>query len=157
MTVIAGYTDGKVSAIAGDSGAFEEGGLYQLVGEPKVWRSGDALIGSAGSFRVMEVARKSGLSDPYALRNHLQESNVSQGWTVLVVTKKFLFEIDDEFGVLRLKENYCAIGAGNSVAMGALAVLSQMKSPSVEAVKTAVKTTIKHSNLAMSPITVLQI
>ena len=30
MTIIIGYTDGKTYSIGGDSGAFEEGGLYQF-------------------------------------------------------------------------------------------------------------------------------
>ena len=120
MTCIVGFTDGKTYSIGGDAGAYDEGGLYQLSAEPKVWKVGDSLIGGSGSFRVIEVARKSGLSDPYALRNHLHEANVSGEWNLLVVTKKFLYEVDDDLSVIKFKENYASVGAGNSVATGCL-------------------------------------
>lgn len=157
MTVIAGVTDGKSIAIAGDSGAFEESGLYQIISEPKVWQAGDSLVGASGSFHVMEVSRKSGLGDPYALRNHLKESNVVGEWSVLVVTKKAIYEIDEEFGVVKFKEPYCAIGAGNTVCMGALAVLNENRIAPDVAVRLALKVSGKHSNFAMPPFIVLKI
>lgn len=154
MTVIAGYTDGKTWSIGGDSGAYEDN-LYSLTAEPKVWKVGDALIGVSGSFRVMEIARKSGLSDPHALRNHLSESQVGGEWNVLVVTRKSIYEISDDFSVLKVKENYCSIGIGNAIAMGALALLAESKKDSALAVKAALRVTGKHSTFAVSPFTVL--
>jgi hypothetical protein len=156
MTVIIGYTDGKNYAIGGDSGAFDEGGLYQLTGEPKVWKSGDSLIGGAGSFRIIELARKSGLNDPYALRNHLIESNPGGEWSLLVVTKKALYELCDDFSVVKFKENYAAIGAGNSVATGAIATLAETKVEPDMAVRVALKVTVRHCNMAMAPFTVVK-
>jgi hypothetical protein len=157
MTCIVGFTDGKTYSIGGDAGAYDEGGLYQLSAEPKVWKVGDSLIGGSGSFRVIEVARKSGLSDPYALRNHLHEANISGEWNLLVVTKKFLYEVDDDLSVIKFKENYASVGAGNSVATGCLAVLSEQKAISNNAVRVALKTTAKHSNMAMPPFTFITI
>lgn len=156
MTVIIGYTDGKNYAIGGDSGAFDEGGLYQLSGEPKVWKSGDALMGGAGSFRIIELARKSGLNDPYALRNHLVEANPGGDWNILVVTKKALYEISDDFSVIKFKENYASIGAGNSVATGAVGILAEQKVAVDTAVKSALKITARHCNMAMPPFNVLK-
>jgi len=156
MTVIIGYTDGKNYAIGGDSGAFDEGGLYQLTGEPKVWKSGDSLIGGAGSFRIIELARKSGLNDPYALRNHLIESNPGGEWNLLVVTKKALYELSDDFSVVKFKENYASIGAGNSVGTGAMAILAEQKVEPDVAVRTALKITARHCNMAMAPFTVVK-
>jgi hypothetical protein len=156
MTVIIGYTDGKNYAIGGDSGAFDEGGLYQLTGEPKVWKSGDSLIGGAGSFRIIELARRSGLNDPYALRNHLIESNPGGEWSLLVVTKKALYELCDDFSVVKFKENYAAIGAGNSVATGAIATLAETKVEPDMAVRVALKVTVRHCNMAMAPFTVVK-
>jgi hypothetical protein len=157
VTIIIGYTDGKTYSIGGDSGAFEEGGLYQLSGEPKVWKSGDALLGGAGSFRIIELARKSGLSDPYALRNHLAESNPGGEWNLLIVTRKSIYEIDDDLSVIKFKENYASVGAGNSVGTGAIAILAEQKVVSDVAVRTALKVTIRHNNMAMLPITVLKL
>jgi len=157
MTVIVGFTDGKTFSIGGDAGAYDEGGLYQLSAEPKVWKVGDCLIGGAGSFRIIEVARKAGLSDPYALRNHLHEANVSGEWNLLIVTKKWLYEIDDDLSVIKFKENYASVGAGNSVATGALSVLAEQKVASDVAVRVALKNTARHSNMVMPPYTVITI
>jgi len=157
MTIIIGYTDGKTYAIGGDSGAFEDGGLFQLSGEPKVWKSGDSLIGGSGTFRIIELARKSGLSDPYALRNHLMEANPGGEWSLLVVTKKALYEIDEDFSVIKFKENYASIGAGNSVVTGAIAVLAEQKIEPDTAVRVALKVTVRHSNMAMPPFNVLKV
>lgn len=155
MTIIAGFTDGTTWAIGGDSGAFEAEGTYMLTSEPKVWRAGENLIGGSGSFRVIELARKTGLKDPYALRDHLAELNINGEWNLLVVTKRFVYEIDDGLGVLRVKENYCAVGAASSVALGALAVLSADRVTSEYAVKTTLSVCGKHSTLATQPFTVL--
>ena len=157
MTVIVGFTDGKTFSIGGDAGAYDEGGLYQLSAEPKVWKVGDCLIGGAGSFRIIEVARKAGLSDPYALRNHLHEANVSGEWNLLIVTKKWLYEIDDDLSVIKFKENYASVGAGNSVATGALSVLAEQKVISDVAVRVALKNTARHSNMVMPPYAVITI
>ena len=157
MTIIIGYTDGKTYSIGGDSGAFEDGGLFQLSGEPKVWKAGDSLIGGAGSFRIIELARKSGLSDPYALRNHLVEANPGGEWNLLIVTKKAIYEIDDDFSVIKFKENYASIGASNSVATGAIAVLAEQKVEPDTAVRVALKVTVRHSNMAMPPFNVIKV
>ena len=157
MTVIIGYTNGKNYAIGGDSGAFDDGGLYQLSGEPKVWKSGDALIGGSGSFRIIELARKSGLNDPYALRNHLVETNPGGEWNLLMVTKKALFEISDDFSVIKFKENYASIGAGNSVATGAIGVLAEQRVEPDVAIRVALKVTVRHCNMAMPPFTVIKL
>lgn len=155
MTLIAGYTDGRSWAIGGDSGAFEVSGLYQAVAEPKVWRAGASLIGGAGSFRIIDLAKKSGLANPYDLRDHLKEANVAGEWSLLVVTKKSLFEIDDELGVVRLKDNYSAIGIANSVAIGALSVLSQNKYEAKLAVKKTMETTARHQVNCVPPFHIL--
>ena len=157
MTCIVGFTDGKTYSIGGDAGAYDEGGLYQLSAEPKVWKVSDTLIGGSGSFRVIEVARKAGLSDPYALRNHLQEANIAGEWNLLVVTKKHIYEISDDFSVIEFKENYASVGAGNPVATGCLAVLAEQKVASNNAVRVALKTTARHSNMAMPPFTFITI
>lgn len=157
MTVVVGFSDGKSWSIGGDSGAFEEGGLYQLCAEPKVWKIGDTLIGGSGSFRTMEIAKKSGLSDPFSLRNHLIESNPGGEWNLLIVTKKNLYEIDDGFNIIHLRDNYGAIGAGNFVAIGALAVASQNKIDSEKAVRLALKVTVMHSTFAVPPFNVLKV
>lgn len=154
MTVIAGYTDGKTWSIGGDSGAYEDH-LYSLTAEPKVWKVGDTLIGVSGSFRVMEIARKSGLADPYALRNHLLEAQIGGDWNILVVTRKAIYEISDDFSVLKVKENYGSVGMGNAIAMGALALLAEDKKGSAIAVKSALRVTGKHSTFAVPPFTVL--
>jgi len=59
--------------------------------------------------------------------------------------------------VIKFKENYASVGAGNPVATGCLAVLSEQKATSNNAVRVALKTTAKHSNMAMPPFTFITI
>jgi len=125
VTVIAGFTNGKQFAIGGDSGAFEEeSNLYQRALEPKVWRAGNNLLGGAGSFRTITLAKKSGLSDPHELAKYLSEQNISGDWSIMVVSRRAIYELSSDGAVVQFREPYCAIGAGASVALGALSVLA---------------------------------
>jgi len=154
MTVIVGYSDGKQWVIGADSGAFEDSGLRQTLSEPKCWRAGDYLVGVAGSIRVLNLARKFKLGEPYALRDHLSEQNIpgEAEWSVLVVSKNGMFEIDEHMGVAQLKDKYSAVGAANQIAIGALAILAGAHTEPEKAVKLALKATLAHSNLVMAPL-----
>jgi len=150
--IIAAYDKGS-AAIAGDSGAFEDEALVMEVVEPKVWRAGESLVGVAGSFRVMEHARKVALGDPEALRNSLVEANLgASNWSVLVVNKRGIWEITDDFSIVHVKDHYCAVGGSNQIAIGAMAVLSGERAhPATAIVRRAMAVTLKHSPLAKGP------
>ena len=155
MTVVVGYTNGRTWGIGADSGAYEDTGLYQLTAEAKCWQAGDAFVGVSGSFRAMEVARRSKLGDPYALRNALLEANVGNDWNVLIVTRKALYEVDDSFSVIKLKGNYGAIGIANGVALGALAIAAKWSFDTEEAVRLALAACGTHSTYVAPPYTKL--
>lgn len=129
MTVVVGFYKQGIYGIASDSGAFEDTGLKLQAADAKCWKAGNALIGGSGSFRAIEVAKNSGLSDPYALRDRLSEANVTGEWAILVVHPKQLYEIDDSFSVIKVKHCYSAIGAGDAVAMGAIAIACEFVEP----------------------------
>lgn len=158
MTVVVGYTDGSQWVIGSDSGAFEDTGLKQVLAEPKCWRAGEYLVGVAGSIRVLNLARKFGLGDPYAVRDHLAEQSIpgEAEWSVLVVGRKGIFEIDEHMGVAHVKEKYSAIGAANQIALGSLATLARLATEPEKAVREALRVSVEHHSLALGPLTVVK-
>ena len=153
MTIISAKRDGKTCAIGGDSGGFE-GDLVVVSTEPKVWKVGNTLLGACGTWRIIELAKRSGLSDPYKLRDYLAEQpHLAEDWSVLVVTSKSIHEIADDFSVSTYRDQYSAIGSGNSVAFGSLAIAFD-KDPK-EAVRLALKAVEKHSITCRAPFTIL--
>lgn len=157
MTVVAGYTNGKEFAIAADSGAFEESSsLKMTMAGGKVWATAQTLQGGAGNARVIEVARRANLDDPYQLATVLLDANIAGEWSVLVVTQKRLYEIGEDGSVFRFKEPYCAVGAAAPIAIGALATghRKRMGSPE-QIVRLALDVSVQHSSLCSTPVSVL--
>ena len=159
MTCIAGYTNGKTWAIAADSGLFEEGGddapdtgIYFRGINSKVWRVEKSLMGIAGTSRIEEVARNAGTGDPYKLRDILKVAEVTGSWTLLVVTQKVLYYIGEDFSVVKLKNQYFAIGAACQPALGSLSTSHLLGIPVDKAVKLAVRASIDNSIYAVAPI-----
>lgn len=151
MTVIAGFTNGTSYAIGADSGAFEDGSyLYAVTKTKKAWIAGDTLIGGVGSFRAIEVARSSGLSDPHKLLALLLEQPGLSEWALLLVTRKAITEVSDAGGVSVFRDHYGAIGAGASIAIGALAAADK-SAPTVLTVKKAMEITGRHSIYCVPP------
>jgi hypothetical protein len=124
MTAVAGFTNGKSWAIAGDSGLFEDGetDIWWPTHTPKIWRSGDSLIGYAGNSRVGSVAQKSGLSDPHRLAAHLKDEGIpgDEDFDLLVVTRTAVWCIGQEFDPAQMTRRYHAIGAAAGPAFGVL-------------------------------------
>ena len=162
MTVIAAYYDKRGCWIGGDSGAFDEDSVV-LTSDPKVWQAGDSLIGVAGTFRIIEVAKASGLSDPYELRDYLMtEYNsrahpTSQEAEILIVNQSGIYYIGEDFSVVRSKEAYGASGAGGLIALGCLASLSKFQIEPKEVVRTALEVAAKHTVHSRAPFRVLSI
>jgi ATP-dependent protease HslVU (ClpYQ) peptidase subunit len=159
MTCIAGYTDGKVCAIAADSGAFD--GSYSVtVKEPKVWRADNALIGVAGSFRVMEIVRESRLSDAKSIRDLISSSVLIKDgdeWEVIVVKPGGLWYIGGDHSIGQYRNNYLSIGSGAPYAVGALWVASKNGESPAVAVEQAVRAAVEHHTYASLPVKVLTI
>jgi hypothetical protein len=151
VTVIAGFTNGKDYAIGADSGAFEDGSyLYAQTKTPKAWSVGGTLIGGVGSFRSIHIAKSSGLDDPHKLLTHLLEQSAPAGWSLLLVTRKAITEVSDEGGVTVYRAHYGAIGAGASIAIGAMAA-SDKFARSADVVRRAMEITGNHSLYCVPP------
>jgi ATP-dependent protease HslVU (ClpYQ) peptidase subunit len=168
MTVIVGWRDKKSAWIGGDAGAFDDGvssaSSVVISAEPKVWKTPDGLVGVAGSFRLMDIARKSGIGDPYKLRDFLVGKKIENAgfpeseWTVLVVNKKGVFEICEDFSVIKNKDNYTAVGAASDVALGALAVLEGFKELLPQKrIELVLSASAYHSTMARPPFKILQL
>src|ERR1039458_6818217 len=102
MTCIAGLTDGKTCAIAGDSGLFEDGdtNIWWPTLVPKVWRIGDVLLGACGGSATW-LAEESKISDPLTLVALLKEQKATEDdpdWDIIVVTRRALWVCREEIG-----------------------------------------------------------
>ena len=160
MTVIAGFHSAKEAWIGGDSGAFDEDSV--TLTEIKVWKTDDYLLGACGGFRLAEIAYESAIGDPHKLRDHLeswwsvnsatQSENVTQ---VLVVSTAGVWGIGTDFSVVRLRENYAAIGAGGLSAMSALFALQGVSMTGKERITTALKASAYHTTQVRAPFKVI--
>jgi hypothetical protein len=146
VTVIAGIVadDGTIY-MAGDSSCTTTSGKQYILAAPKVFLLGGFLIGCCGAPRIADVLRfhftppkhargvdvqrymRLAFVDAYreALKKagalHVMnavESAVESA--VLVGYRRRLFEIDDDFTVTEVSDNFFAMGSGGQVARGAL-------------------------------------
>jgi ATP-dependent protease HslVU (ClpYQ) peptidase subunit len=163
MTIVVGWLDGKNAWIGGDSGAFGES-TVTITAETKVWKAENSLIGLAGSFRQAEIAKESGIGDPYALRDHLlttweNRNNVPEDWGAefLIVTQNEIFYITDDFAVVRSKEKYGAVGMGDGTALGALYAMQGVTMQPKDRISTALKASAMHGNYARPPFKIISL
>ncbi len=131
MTVIVGAVrDGRV-CLGGDSACVDET-VIQASTDPKVWRSGGVLVGGAGEFRTLDVARRVDhpaapdetwirYGFPAALAKLYREidGERTKGGDILVGALGALWIVLDSLAVVRLGE-YTAIGSGGDLALGAM-------------------------------------
>lgn len=163
MTVVAGYTDGKTWAIASDSGCYDtDSDTFYLATDAKIWKAGDSLVGVAGDMYVLQLVRESGLSTALEIQKFLLDKDIKGTddlqWDVLVVTRTYIDYMGDDFGIMRNKANYCAVGgAGASLGLGALAMCSIQKMNPLDAVRMSVKVSLRHSTFADGDIKALSL
>lgn len=161
MTCIAGFTDGKTHAIAGDSGLFEDGdtNIWWPTRKPKVWRINGTLLGACGG-NATKVAEESGLSDPRDLAAFLRERNISEDdpdWDVILVTRSGVTLVSDDYSVCPLKRKYHAIGGAAGPAWGALHTSKKLHLDPLTAVKFAVQAACDHHVYAIGPVVAKEI
>ena len=167
MTVIAGFTVGKTCAIASDSAMFEvdkdggHTGIWWPANSPKVWRSGGFLLGGAGSTGPTVLAEESELGDPLKLVAFLKDRKDSisadADWEIMVVHRRGLWIIWQDFVVERMKLNYHASGGASSPALGALAVSKKLKLSPLAAVRLAAQASCDHNISARPPVVSIEI
>lgn len=163
MTVIVGWFDKKSAWIGGDSGAFSDD-TVTIATDPKVWKAEDSLIGIAGSFRQGELARESGIGDPYALRDHLAtiwegRNNTPSDWgaELLVVNLSGIYYITDDFAVVKCRETYGSVGGGEAIALGALFALDGITIAPKERLTIALKAASNHGAMSRPPFKILEL
>ena len=147
MTCIVGIEHEGVVYLGADS-LSGNGYTSDSIAEAKCFRSGDYVIGVAGSWRVMDLVRYLQLPEPpkYAthryvtntlvpiirktlLRGGIQpgpkgphgEADPDSGPSMLLGFRGRLFRIETDYCVLRSKTGYATIGSGEPVALGSLA------------------------------------
>lgn len=154
MTVVAVARNGRSVAIGADTGSFGSSSA-EGVKTGKVWRVGDSLIGSAGSWRVIEVARKCSSSNPERVRDALRESALDSGeWEVAIATKNSIYVIDGDFGIVEYAAKYVALGSSD-VALGALWATKGLAPK--DSVKVALEASRAHTFLSRAPYKILSI
>jgi len=162
VTCLAAWKDKKQVWMAGDSGAFDDSTVI-ISAEPKVWATESSLVGVSGSFRIMDILRKSAVSDPYKIRDYLMARANDAGfpaddWAVLVANKTAIYEIGSDFAVVKSRELYGATGAGAQAALAALYALERSKElTGKERVETAVNAAVTHTTNARPPVVVISL
>lgn len=159
MTTIAAWKDKTQVWMASDSGAFGENTVV-ISAEPKVWSAGASLVGVAGSFRIMDILRHKPIGEPNAIRDFLVSKSTDpgfpqSGWSVLVADHTGIYEIGEDFSLLKSKENYGATGAGALAALAALYVLEKLNVEPKKRLELVVSATIYHTTNARPPIRVV--
>ncbi len=149
MTLIAGFVEGGVVTLLGDSVA---GNVSQytvdLVTEPKVFFVQDLLIGYTTSFRMGQLlqhgldlpARNRALDAGTWLRtifatrvralfegNGFGDGKNDNGGVFLIGVDGRLFTMQGDFAVLEYTHPYAAVGCGESYAEGALHALGTLR------------------------------
>lgn len=160
MTVIAAYRTKEGVWLGGDGAVFDEDSVAGS--EPKVWRSGDWLIGFAGGLRAAEFARSLNIVEPHKFRDGLmalcQETNTANDTQFLCASAAGLFIVGEDFSVQRVRERYTAIGSGGLAALAALQALTappQIGLNGRQIVLRALKAAAAHTNKARPPFTVV--
>jgi len=161
VTTIAAWKDKEQVWMAGDSGAFDDSTVI-ISAEPKLWATDVSLIGVAGSFRIMDILRYSSVGEPSAVRDFLISKSNDPGfpqedWSVLVADYTGIYEIGEDFSLLKSKENYGATGAGAPTAFGALYALEKVDIEPKKRLEIVVNATIYHTTNARPPIRVIHL
>lgn len=182
MTCIVGMRQAGQVWLGGDSLSGDPATYHvKLERSPKVFRLGELLIGHTSSWRMGQLlhyrlwlppqtAKQSDdawLATTFidAVRKVLtdggfakKENNVEQGGTFLLAFRGKLYEVDSDYQVGEPGEDYAAIGAGRSYAVGALQamhVLQWPRDPRAR-IRTALQAAAYHSAYVRAPFRILR-
>jgi len=148
MTCIIGYVadDGRV-LVGGDSVAAAYPDVSTIANK-KVFRFQNMLIGYTSSFRMGQLL-EFGLTMPeyaepqtpyeYMVKTFVPEvrrvlkdggfttvnNNTEDGGQFIVGFASCIFEVQNDFAVIRYRERFCAVGCGYAFAMGALRLMNE--------------------------------
>lgn len=146
MTCIIGYIHNKKVYIAGDS-AGVAGYNISIRKDPKVFKNGKFIMGFTSSFRMGQLLMSSKFKIPRQKSNETdynymitsfvdavikvfknggflkKQYDVAEGGTFLVGYKGKLYQIDSDFQVGEIEDDFNAIGCGHDIAKGAMYAL----------------------------------
>lgn len=175
MTCIAGIIDGGRVYIGGDSMGITGNGALSMT-DPKVFRNGSFLIGVSGTARLTQLLhykwsppQKPDDVDTHrylstdvaeSIRVCLKENGYSSvdsnveahDGRVLLGYDHGLYQLDGSYAVVRVADEYAAVGSGEEVALGAL-YATQGKAPRAR-IETALKAAVWHTPYVRGPFTV---
>jgi hypothetical protein len=163
MTILAAKYNGSIACMGADSGAFEEEQRWRIAHEiPKVWKAKDnTLVGVCGSFYIMELVEGCKKTDPYAIRDYLQEQehvpwlDPNADWGVLVATPDYIYEIGSDGGVWGHHDSYAAQGHRDAVGLALGSMSTTHTSSPRRSVELALKAAVKHSVKCMEPFSIV--
>jgi ATP-dependent protease HslVU (ClpYQ) peptidase subunit len=181
MTTVVGYKYENKVYMGADSLASCPDGFSELRADPKLFKTGDYLIGFSGSYRIGQLlmyntnfptAPKSdknifkfmstkfidavveSLEDRGALKDKSPDRILETEATFLVAIRGNLFAILEDFQVADNSEPYSSIGSGASIALGAMSILETLEMPPEEKVNRALQSAARHNVFTRSPFTV---
>jgi hypothetical protein len=176
-----------IAAVAGEDGTVYMGGDSAGIdsrldlgihAETKVWRSGPALFGACGSFRVAQLIRnkmhvptyepgddvwpylvgpfidamRESLAMGGALAQWLEDANESMFGSFVVAVGGRVFEMYEDFGVGELVHGYAAVGCGAPMAVGSLATTEHLRVGPKRRVELALEAAERHSGGVRGPM-----
>ena len=183
MTCVVALVD-KINnsvVMGSDSIGIDQGLNKRVIVQPKLIKSGDILIGFAGSFRLGDIIRycleippieaeDADYIEKYlvtkfipALHSALENANAlskdDEGSTtnpILLAYKGRLFRVDGDFHVEENANGFESIGVASELAMGAMAALDKRKMAADKKVMAALEVACKFSAGVSKPFTILR-
>lgn len=187
MTCIVGIEaqDGSVW-IGGDSAVTDNNGGRSVLTTPKVFQSGEMVVGICGSMRLGQILQYlvPNASRPHDLSNdmvYLVGGYISMVQQVLKEVgyistphgvdfigdgewllgyRGRLYQVNVDFQVLHSMRPYVAIGMGADLALGALYQFGKRKKVSIhpqEAIESALEAAVEHNSTCAPPWKILQL
>jgi ATP-dependent protease HslVU (ClpYQ) peptidase subunit len=167
--------------MAGDSGGFEtESGSVTLSRTVKVWKLGQIVFGSAGSYRAIQIIQhwlpNKGIAEKFdasdssvdsfmvtsllpTMKSLLEEhgfgetenEHTSMDAVFLIGAKGQLFELQSDYSMITVAGPYHAVGSGRDIATGALDILNKSKKSPENILKEALITAEKYNAFVRRP------
>lgn len=172
MTCIVGLVSEGITYMGGDSSA-SDGYTVDAIATPKVFKTGEYLIGWCGSFRFAQIIQyMTGFTSPSGrdidafmavefaaeIRKSLKTNkyDVKKNESDLLVgLRGRLYRLQTDFSIIRVRTSYDVIGSGTDVALGALHALHPYDIAPRERVMAALKAATVHGPFIRGPYTII--
>ena len=164
MTCIVALSYKDKVYMGGDSSAVEEnGGMISTRKEPKVFIKNNYLLGYSGSFRFGKVVEHLFVPPRPDLNNleiceksKVDPASEEDGSEMLVGVGGRLFEFCNDWHLGEDRNNFNAIGAGTSFALGSLYSTRHKRTPHAR-IKSALESAERFSSSVRGPFNILEL